>query len=82
MVTLTSWLKYYLNIILMGYISHCIRDLHRDYEYLSLVVNPGRLMLYERVTWKNIIFFYTTCNFQSTANKVTNKILAIEYSQN
>jgi hypothetical protein len=45
MVILTSWLKYYLNIILMGYISHRIRDLHRDYKYLSLVVHLGRLML-------------------------------------
>jgi hypothetical protein len=45
MVTLTSWLKYYLNIILMGYISNRTKDLHRNYKYLSLVVYPGRLML-------------------------------------
>ena len=45
MVTLTSWLKYYLNIILMGYISHRTRDLHRDYKYLWLVVHPVRLMV-------------------------------------
>ena len=58
---LTSWLKYYLNIILMEHISHCIRDFPRDCKYLGLVVHSCRLILYKKGYLEN--FFIPPLTF-------------------